>query len=78
MHTTIKRSKMWPKFKSDILKTRISIPYPLFKGPRLPMSFRLLSNAFWHFVNTVPKSDAFQFSAVPDMPIRIKAKFAMQ
>ena len=54
-----------------------SIPYPIFKGPRLPETFHSLSNACWYFVYTTPMSDAFQCSAVPDMPIQIKVKLAM-
>ena len=57
-----------------MFKTRISVPYPLFKGPMLPRLFCLLSNAFWYFVYTTPKSDAFQFSAAPDIPIKKIAK----
>ena len=61
-----------------MFKTRISTPYTLFKGSMLPRTFRLSSYACWYFVYTTPKSDVFQCSAVPDMSIQIKVKFALQ
>ena len=58
-----------------MLQNTNSSPYPFFKGPRLPRTCRLLFNACWYFVYTIPKSDIF-FISLPCRICRFKLRWS--